>query len=159
MKLSFPPHGDIQEIIDGKQVSMYPSAAPVTALYTYSGETATVPHSLSAARQKKRVMATVFMGTELLPQQHCTQRQQPQQSSGATAHPLGGGVLTSDTTPHLRIQHLQTSVIPQTQLLGTSQYQYPGKSEDLNCMCGLPFISICSEPTTYRITVHSSKYG
>ena len=122
VKLSFPPYGETQEIVDGKQASNYlssTSATPVTAPVTCSGNTPTTPLSFVVAQRKKPGMAPVFMGTALLEQQRCTLHQQPQKPCAATALPLSGGTLS--TLPQW--QHPQTSVIPQTHLPGTSQYQ------------------------------------
>ena len=122
VRLSFPPYGEIQEIVDGKQASSYLSsttATPLTAPVTGSGNTPTTPLPFVVAQRKKPGMAPVFMGTALLEQQRCTLHQQPQQPSATTALPLNGGTLS--TLPQR--QHSQTSVIPQTHLSGTSQYQ------------------------------------
>ena len=122
VRLSFPPHGETQEIVDGKQASSYlssTSATPVTAPVTCSGNTPTTPLSLVVAQRKKPGMAPVFMGTALLEQQRFTLHHQPQQPSATTALPLSGGTLS--TLPQR--QHSQTSVIAQTHLPGTSQYQ------------------------------------
>jgi len=125
VRLSFPPYGETQEIVDGKQASSYlssTSATHVTAPVTCSGNTPTTPLSFVVAQKKKPGMAPVFMGTALLEQQRHTLRQQPQIPCAATAHPLSGGTLAClSTLP--QCQHPQTSVIPQTHLPGTSQYQ------------------------------------